>query len=67
MTLMPWSNAARMVDIDSGFVGAAPHPTADGPGADRDARHFQRRTGNVGKFHIDFESFSLMGHDLLLL
>jgi hypothetical protein len=46
-----------------GFIGAAPHPTADGPGADRNGRHFQRRSRNSGCFHIDFESFSLMSHD----
>jgi hypothetical protein len=51
------------------FIGAAPHPTADGPRAERDTRHLERRTPNVGKLQgrlrgVDFESFGLAGHDL---
>ena len=34
-----------------GFVGSAPHPSADGPGAERDARHRKRRARNVGELH----------------
>ena len=49
------------------FVGAAPHPTADGPGTESDVRHCQRRAGNGGKLHIDFESFGFTSHDTVPL
>src|SRR5258708_8333539 len=46
-----------------GFVGSTPHPSADGPGADRDRRYLERCAGNLGKLHFRFESFCLIGHD----
>src|SRR5260221_13167737 len=49
------------------FVGSTPHPPANGPGADRNARHFEIRAGDVAKFHIGFEKFSLSCHDLVPL
>src|SRR6202023_1314129 len=50
------------------FIGSAPHPPANGPGADRDGRHLERCAGNVGKLHVHFlhvhfESFGLTSHD----
>src|SRR5258708_24281643 len=46
-----------------GFVGSTPHPSADGPGADRDRRYLVRSAGKLGKLHFRFESFCLIGHD----
>jgi hypothetical protein len=34
------------------LVAAAPHPAADGPRSQRDARHANRGAGNVDEFHI---------------
>jgi hypothetical protein len=45
------------------FIGSAPHPPANGPGADRDGRHLERCAGNVAKLHVHFESFGLTSHD----
>src|SRR5216684_3735454 len=45
------------------LVGSAPHPPADGPGADRNVRHLERRAGNARAFHVHFESFCLTDHD----
>ena len=45
------------------LVCPTPHPTADRPGSKRDARHLERRAGNRGKLHIDFENFGFAGHD----
>jgi hypothetical protein len=49
-----------------GFIGSAPHPAAYGPGPDCDARNLQRRTGNVGQFHVFLESLCLTNHHLIL-
>src|SRR5262249_54918095 len=37
-------------------------PAADRPGAERNARHFERCAGNGGAFHRDFSGFSLTSH-----
>ncbi len=34
------------------LVGAAPHPAADGPGAEPDARTLQFRTAQIDAFHV---------------
>src|SRR5262245_8056712 len=36
------------------FVGSAPHPAADRPGADGDTRYIERGPGNAGVLHADF-------------
>src|SRR3982074_1071212 len=48
------------------FGVSAPHPPADRPSADRDGRHLERRAGNVGEFHVHFESFCLLSHHPVL-
>jgi hypothetical protein len=45
------------------FIGSAPHPPANGPGAERDGRDLERCAGNIGKLHVHFESFGLTSHD----
>ena len=44
------------------FVGAAPHPAADGPGAQRDPRGLQRRARDLGIFHVVVEERGLVRH-----
>src|SRR5829696_1577796 len=46
------------------FIGTAPHPSTDRPGAERDARWLQRCTGNVDAFHA--KRFVLTVHIFLL-
>ena len=43
----------RVVDgVDAvPLIGAAPHPAADRPGAQRDARGLERQSGNLDVFH----------------
>src|ERR1700744_5993634 len=50
-----------------GFVGSTPHPATDGPRADSDRRHLERRAGDAGKFTVHLEGFCLVSHDLFLL
>ena len=48
------------------LVAAAPHPAAYGPGADGDARDFDRGAGDPGEWHVGVERFRIAAHDLLL-
>ena len=48
------------------FVGSTPHPPADGPSPNSNGRHLERRAGNVGTFHVHFESLCLTSHDPVL-
>src|SRR5882757_3676779 len=42
-----------------GFVGSTPHPSANGPGAERDGRHFEGGAVNIGELHLHFEAIRL--------
>src|SRR5262245_29850570 len=52
----------RGADGGDGFrlVGSAPHPAADRPGTERDARYFERGTGNSGPFDLHLGNISLL-------
>ena len=54
----------RGADGGNGFrlVGSAPHPAADRPGTERDARYLERRTGNSGPFDLHLENIGLLDH-----
>ena len=56
----------RRSDRGNGFrlLGSTPHPAADGPGAQSHTRHFKRRAGDGGTFHLDFAGFGFTSHGL---
>src|SRR5262249_12333285 len=57
---------ARRSDRGNGFrlLGSTPHPAADGPGAERNTRHFKRCADDGGTLHLDFAGFGFTRHGL---
>src|SRR5262249_33202956 len=56
----------RRSDRGNGFglPGPTPHPAADGPGAERNTRHFKRCADDGGTLHLDFAGFGFTRHGL---
>src|SRR5262245_16913856 len=46
------------------FLGSTPHPAADGPGAQGNARYFERSADDGGTLNLDFAGFSFTSHGL---
>src|SRR5262245_42224806 len=56
----------RRSDRGNGFrlLGSTPHPTADGPGAQGDTRHFKRCADDGRTLRLDFAGFGFTSHGL---